>query len=119
MTSVTDDIAWTRQLAIRLGPRAKSSMRWQMLKGIFRRFSSSANATETVQAFVDVAREEIENEGGRPPFAAESHLVTSLKVVLDANNVPSRVAEKFIRQIEEWERTAPSKSWSDDDSRPH
>jgi hypothetical protein len=109
MTSMADDIAWTQQLAIRLGPRAKPSLRWQMLKGIFCGRTSQANAT-VVQAFVDVAREGTEDEASGPPSAAESHLVTSLKAVLDANNVPSDVAEKLIRQIEEWEGMPTSKS---------
>lgn len=71
MTSIADDIAWTRQLAIRLGPRAKTSMRWQMLKGIFRGLSSRANATERVQAFVDVTRVEAQYEEAEPRSAVE------------------------------------------------
>jgi hypothetical protein len=65
MTSMADDIAWTRQLAIRLGPRAKTSMRWQIFKGIFRGLSSPANATERVQALVDVTRVEARYEENR------------------------------------------------------
>ena len=79
--------------------------RWQeMLKDIFRGFSGFANATELVQAFVDQKRDEAEES---EPLLSdeESLLVRSLRLMLDAHGVPSDVAEKVIRLIEEWEKT--------------
>src|SRR6516165_9727144 len=72
--------------------------RWQeLLKDIFRGFSDFANATELVQAFVDIKHEETEDEESEE----ESLLVRSLTATLDAHGVPSDVAEKVIRLIEE------------------
>jgi hypothetical protein len=89
---------------------APDSERWQeMLKDIFRGFSDFANATEMVRAFVDAKREEAEDEDSESTTDAESYLVRSLRVMLDAHGVPSDVAEKVIGLIEEWEKT-PAKS---------
>jgi hypothetical protein len=88
---------------------APDSERWQeMLKGIFRGFADFENATELVQAFVDAKREEVEGEESEPD--AESYLVRSLRRILDAHDVPSDVAHKVIRTIEEWEKTPKAKS---------
>src|SRR5262249_42233402 len=85
------------------------SERWQeMLKGIFRGFADFANATELVQAFVDAKHEEAEDEESESPSNTRSHLLRSLMTLLDANDVPSDVAEKIVRLIEDWERTAKS-----------
>jgi hypothetical protein len=85
--------------------------RWQeMLKDIFRGFSDFANATELVQAFVDQKRDEAEDEESEALLSdAESLLVRSLRIMLDAHGVPSDVAEKVVRLIGEWEKT-PAKS---------
>jgi hypothetical protein len=90
---------------------APDSERWQeLLKDIFRGFSSPANATELVQAFVDSKREAAEEEEGEPPSDAESHLVRSLRAILDANDVPPDVVEKAVRLIEDWEKTHTARS---------
>jgi hypothetical protein len=90
---------------------APDSERWQeMLKNIFRGFCDFANATELVQAFVDAKREETEDEESEPLSESESYLVRSLKRVLDANDVPSDVAEKVIQLIVDWEKTPTAKS---------
>ena len=81
--------------------------RWQeLLKDIFRGFSDFTNATELVQAFVDIKHEETEAEESEK----ESLLVRSLTATLDAYGVPSDVAEKVIRLIEEWENKPTAKS---------
>jgi len=86
------------------------SERWQeMLKDIFRGFADFDNATELVQAFVDAKREEAEDKED-DASDAESYLVRSLRRTLDANDVPSEVAEKVIRLIEEWQKTQTAKS---------
>jgi hypothetical protein len=79
-----------------------------MLKDIFRGFADFENATELVRAFVDAKREETEDEESE--LDAESYLVRSLRRTLDAHDVPSDVAEKAIRVIEEWEKTPKAKS---------
>jgi hypothetical protein len=91
------------------------SERWQeMLKDIFRGFSDFANATELVQAFVDAKREEAEHQEG-DASDMDNYLVMSLRRTLDANAVPSDVAEKVIQLIEDWQKT----SRSADDERGH
>jgi hypothetical protein len=88
---------------------APDSERWQeMLKDIFRGFSDFADATELVQAFVDAKREETEDEED-DTSDAESYLVRSLRRTLDANDVPSDVAEKVIRLIVDWEKASMDK----------
>ena len=88
------------------------SERWQeTLKDIFRGFSDFADATELVQAFVDAKREEAEDEED-DTSDAESYLVRSLRRTLDANDVPSDVADKVIRLIVDWEKAS-----TDDDRR--
>lgn len=93
---------------------APDSERWQeMLKNIFRGFSYFANAAELVRAFVDAKREEPEDEED-DTSNAESYLVTSLRRTLDANDVPSDVAEKVIRPIVDWEKASRDDERRDD-----
>jgi hypothetical protein len=93
---------------------APDSERWQeLLKDIFRGFSDFADATELVQAFVDAKREEAEDEED-DTSDAESYLVRSLRRTLDANDVPSDVAEKVIRLIVDWEKASTDDKRRDD-----
>jgi hypothetical protein len=77
-----------------------------MLKDIFRGFSDPDNATELVQAFVDAKREEAEDEDSELSSDEETYLVMRLRATLNSHDVPSDVAEKVVRLIEEWQETS-------------
>jgi len=120
MTTMADDIVWTRQLAIRLGPQVKPSKRWQeMLKTILRCLAASATSAQCspdlraglARAVVEEGRDDAEDHESEPLADAESHLVRSIKAVLDANDVPPDVAERVVRPIQQWEKAPTTKWW--------
>jgi hypothetical protein len=121
MTSKTDDLAWTPAM---LNGELEDQAEWRRRNATEypddrRNLDSAEEYKRLARTVKDIPKdllvaysESFDEEDDTSN--AESYLVRSLRRTLDANDVPSDVAEKVIRLIVDWEKASRDDKRRDD-----